>query len=198
VGFRLTARPGLAQRPGSQPGREAPDDHCRLIHRARHDPARLHRRRANRPRPVARTDPRDLRAGPGVGPGPWPCSPSAAPTSRALVLSLISHERNQGFAREPEAGRPCLGNRHPGARPSLPVPQVRGRKRVPGPLTCHPRAPTRVDYESHAVALGPQRARRASRHRRTGPPSGHALISLFALNGLRVFEATTTWTASPE
>jgi hypothetical protein len=36
---------GLAQLPGSQPGREVPDDHCRPIHRARHDPACLHRRR---------------------------------------------------------------------------------------------------------------------------------------------------------
>ena len=33
----------MAQPPVSQPGREVPDDHSRPIHRARNDPARLHR-----------------------------------------------------------------------------------------------------------------------------------------------------------
>jgi hypothetical protein len=52
LGFRsIAGDPRSAQpRPGLSPGREVPDDHCRPIHRARHDPARLHRRRTARPR----------------------------------------------------------------------------------------------------------------------------------------------------
>ena len=37
---------------------------------------------------------------------------------------------------------------------------------------------------------GPQRARHAAGRRRARPPAEHALISLLALNGLRVSEAT--------
>jgi integrase/recombinase XerD len=48
-----------------------------------------------------------------------------------------------------------------------------------------------VDYESHAVALDPQRARLARLVAAgLGPAPEHALISLLALNGLRVSEAT--------
>ena len=93
VGFRLTAGAGTGPASRSQPGREVPDDHCHPIHRARHDPARLHRCRAVRPRRVPgrvpRPDPRGLRPGPAPvrqlvpQPARWPCSPSAAPTSRA-------------------------------------------------------------------------------------------------------------------
>ena len=57
--------PGL---PRFQPGREVPDDHCHPLHRARHDPARLHRSQTARPRRVPgripRPDPRSVRAGP--------------------------------------------------------------------------------------------------------------------------------------
>ncbi len=43
VGFRSFAGTRqLAQPPGSQPGREVPDDHCHPFNCARHDPARLH------------------------------------------------------------------------------------------------------------------------------------------------------------
>jgi hypothetical protein len=44
--------------PRFQPGREAPDNHCRPIHRVRHDPARLHRSRTARPRRVPGRVPR--------------------------------------------------------------------------------------------------------------------------------------------
>jgi hypothetical protein len=49
LGFRLTAGTGTGPASRFQPGREVPDDHCRPIHRTRHDPARLHRRRTARP-----------------------------------------------------------------------------------------------------------------------------------------------------
>ena len=45
----------------------------------------------------------------------------------------------------------------------------------------HVRRP-RVDYESHAVALDRSEPGAAG----PGPPAGHALISLLALNGLRI------------
>ena len=60
--------PGLAQLPGFQLGREVPDDHYRPIHRARHDPACLHRSRTARPGRLPgrlpRPDPRGLYLGP--------------------------------------------------------------------------------------------------------------------------------------
>src|SRR5580700_1010029 len=67
-GFRLTAGTGTGPAFRFQPGPEVPDDHCHPIHRARHDPARLHRSRTARPRRVPgripRPDPRGVRAGP--------------------------------------------------------------------------------------------------------------------------------------
>jgi integrase/recombinase XerD len=53
----------------------------------------------------------------------------------------------------------------------------------------HVRRP-RVDYESHAVALDRNQLGALLVAAGLGPPSGHALISLLALNGLRVSEAT--------
>src|SRR5689334_23792573 len=47
----------------------------------------------------------------------------------------------------------------------------------------------RLDYESHATGLDRNELGAAGR-RRLGPPADHALISLLALNGLRVSEAT--------
>jgi len=54
----------------------------------------------------------------------------------------------------------------------------------------HVRRP-RVDYESHAVALDRNEPGALLVAAGLGPPSVHALISLLALNGLRVSEATT-------
>ena len=55
----------------------------------------------------------------------------------------------------------------------------------------HVRRP-RVDYESHAVALDRDEPGALLVAAGLGSPSGHALISLLALNGLRVSEATGT------
>ncbi len=52
----------------------------------------------------------------------------------------------------------------------------------------HVRRP-RVDYESHAAALGRNELRALLVAAGLGPPVEHALISLLALNGLRVSEA---------
>jgi len=53
----------------------------------------------------------------------------------------------------------------------------------------HVRRP-RVDYESHAVALDRNELGALLVAAGLGPPAEHALISLLALNGLRVSEAT--------
>jgi integrase/recombinase XerD len=53
----------------------------------------------------------------------------------------------------------------------------------------HVRRP-RVDYESHAVALDRSELGALLVAAGLGSPAGHALISLLALNGLRVSEAT--------
>jgi integrase len=50
--------------------------------------------------------------------------------------------------------------------------------------------PPRVDYKSHAVALGRNELGALLVAAWLGSPSVHALISLLALNGLRVSEAT--------
>jgi integrase/recombinase XerD len=53
----------------------------------------------------------------------------------------------------------------------------------------HVRRP-RLDYESHAVALDRNQLGALLVAAAIGPPAGHALSSLLALNGLRVSEAT--------
>ena len=53
----------------------------------------------------------------------------------------------------------------------------------------HVRRP-RLDYESHATALDRNELGAILVAAGLGPPGGHALISLLALNGLRVSEAT--------
>ena len=53
----------------------------------------------------------------------------------------------------------------------------------------HVRRP-RLDYESHATALDRNELRAIPVAAGLGPPTDHALISLLALNGLRVSEAT--------
>lgn len=81
----LTVR-SPAQPPGSQPGREVPDDHCCPVRCPCHDPARLHRPGTARPRRV-----------PGV-PGSliriMTCTPTAAhATSSARLLIEVSRAR---------------------------------------------------------------------------------------------------------
>ena len=53
----------------------------------------------------------------------------------------------------------------------------------------HVRRP-RLDYESHAVALDRNELGAILVAAGLGPPAGHALVSLLALDGLRVSEAT--------
>jgi integrase/recombinase XerD len=54
-----------------------------------------------------------------------------------------------------------------------------------------------VDYESHAIALDRNELGALLVAAGLGPPAEHTLISLLALNGLRVSEATertsSTW-----
>jgi integrase/recombinase XerD len=49
-----------------------------------------------------------------------------------------------------------------------------------------------VDYESHAVALDRHELGALLVAAGLGPPAEHAMMSLLALNGLRVCEATGT------
>ena len=58
------------------------------------------------------------------------------------------------------------------------------------PPVAHVRRP-RLDYESHATALDRNQLGGMLVAAGLGPPAEHALISLLALNGLRVSEATS-------
>jgi len=79
---------------------------------------------------------------------------------------------------------------HPAAVHYRRVLLVLGRGRPPRQLaSAHVRRP-RVDYESHAVALDRNELGALLVAAGLGPPGEHALISLLALNGLRVSEAT--------
>jgi integrase len=67
--------------------------------------------------------------------------------------------------------------------------QIRGRRRTPGALPGRQRPPTAARLRVARDRAGPQRARRPAGRCRARPPAEHALISLLALNGLRVSEA---------
>ena len=69
--------------------------------------------------------------------------------------------------------------------------QVRGRRRAPRALVRSARPPSPADYESHATALDRNEIGALLVAAGLGPPGEHALISLLALNGLRVSEATS-------
>jgi integrase/recombinase XerD len=58
----------------------------------------------------------------------------------------------------------------------------------------HVRRP-RLDYESHATGLDRNELGAMLVAAGLGPPAEHALISLLALNGLRVSEATAPWSS---
>ena len=158
VGFRLTAGAGTGPASRSQPGREVPDDHCRPIHRARHDPARLHRRRTNRPGRVPRPDPRGLR------PGPAPVRQLVPNPVPGLVRR--PPRRHRRLRQRAGSSRPDPGHRHPAAVHHRRVLQVRRRRRAPGPLTRRPRAQAPCRLRVPCGRAGPQRARRAARRRR--------------------------------
>jgi hypothetical protein len=160
--------PGLAQLPGFQPGGEVPDDHCRPIHRARHDPARLHRPRTARPRRVPgrvpRPDPRGLH--PRPAPVHWLVS---QPFPVAVLGAPRRHRKLRPATR---SQRPSPRHGHPAAVHHRRVLQVRRRRRTPGSLARRlcPAAAGRLRVTCRRA--GPQRARRAAGGRRARPACG--------------------------
>jgi integrase/recombinase XerD len=163
-----------------------PDDHCRPIHCARHDPARLHQRRTARSRGYLagyRGLTRDAYALDLRQFTTW-CG------TRSLALFAVRRADIESFARDLEAkgrARATVTRR---------LCTIAGfyRYAVEEELieyspAAHVRRP-RVDYESHAVALDRNELGALLVAAGLGPPAEHALVSLLALNGLRVSEAT--------
>ena len=179
--------PQLAQPLGSQPCREVPDDHhcsstvLATIQPAFTDPERLalagflagyrgltreayaHWTCASSP--------------PGAAPAPWPCSPSAAPTSKGFARDLEA----RGRARATVTRRLSTIARF--------YKYTVEEELLDHSPAAHVRRP-RLDYESHATALNRNELGALLVAAGLGPPAEHALISLLTLNGLRVSEAT--------
>jgi integrase/recombinase XerD len=163
-----------------------PDDHCRPIYCARHDSARLHRCRADRPgrvpggyreltREACALDLRQFAS--------W-CR------SRSLALFAVRRADIEGFARELEAAGRAR------ATVTRRLSAIAGfckyaleEELLDRSPAAHVRRP-RVGYESHAVALDRNELGALLVAAGLGAPAVHALISLLALNGLRVSEAT--------
>jgi integrase/recombinase XerD len=178
--------PQMAQPPGSQPVREVPDDHCRPIHRTRYDPARLHR-----PERLALAG--YLAGYRGLTRDAYALDlRQFASWCRARCLGLFAVRRAdiESFARDLEArgrARATVTRR---------LCTIAGfykyaveEELLEHSPAAHVRRP-RVDYESHAVALDRNELGALLVAAGLGPPTEHALISLLALNGLRVSEAT--------
>ena len=111
-------------------------------------------------------------------PGPVP-----GPVRRPPLRYRVLRPRPGGQGTGP-------GDRHPAPVHQRRVLQVRRRGGTDRPLTAtHVRRP-RVDYESHAVALDRNELGALLVAAGLGLPAEHALISLLALNGLGVSEAT--------
>jgi len=186
VGFRLTAGAGTGPASRSQPGREVPDDHCR--------PSTAFATI----QPVFTDAERAALAGFLAGYRGLTREAYAldlrqfASWCRARSLSLFAVRRAdiEGFARELEAAgraRATVTRRLStiaGFYKYAVEEEVLDRSPA-----AHVRRP-RVDYESHAVALDRNELGALLVAAGLGPPSVHALISLLALNGLRVSEAT--------
>ena len=77
---------------------------------------------------------------------------------------------------------------HPAAVHRRRVLPLRRRGRAAGSLPGRPRPPAALDYESHATALDRSELGALLVAAGLGLPAEHALISLLALNGLRVYE----------
>ena len=110
--------------------------------------------------------------------------------TRSLPLFAVRRADIEGFARELEAGGRAR------ATVTRRLSTIAGfyRYAVEEELldhspAAHVRRP-RLDYESHAVALDRNQLGALLVAAGLGPPPEHALISLLALNGLRVSEAT--------
>ena len=110
--------------------------------------------------------------------------------TRSLALFAVRRADIEGFARELEArgrARATVTRRLCTIAGFF---KVRRRRRTPRAFpAAHVRRP-RVDYESHATALDRNELGAMLVAAGLGPPVDHALISLLALNGLRVSEAT--------
>jgi len=110
--------------------------------------------------------------------------------TRSLVLFAVRRADIEGFARELEA----MGRARATVTRRLSTIAGFYKYAVEEELldrspAAHVRRP-RVDYESHAVALDRNELGAPLVAAGLGPPAGHALLSLLALNGLRVSEAT--------
>jgi hypothetical protein len=131
--------PQLAQPPGSQPGQEVLDDHCRPIHRARHDPARLHRRRTARPRRVPRPDQGGLRTRPAPVHDLVPCSfpaPVRGPPRRHRVLRPRPGGQGDGPGRPSPGGcAPSPGSASTRSKRNSSSTHLPRTSAVPGPTT---------------------------------------------------------------
>jgi integrase/recombinase XerD len=125
-------------------------------------------------------------------PTPWTCasSPAGAGPARWLALFAVRRADIEGFARDLEArGRPrATVTRRLSAIAGSCKYAVEEELLGTSPAA-HVRRP-RVDYESHAVALDRNELGALLVAAGLGPPAEHALISVLALNGLRVSEAT--------
>jgi integrase/recombinase XerD len=110
--------------------------------------------------------------------------------SRSLALFAVRRADIEGFARDLEAAGRAR------ATVTRRLSTIAGfykyaveEELLDRSPAAHVRRP-RVDYESHAVALDRNELGALLVAAGLGPPTGHALISLLALNGLRVSEAT--------
>jgi integrase/recombinase XerD len=163
-----------------------PDDHCRPIHCPRHDPARLHRSRTARPGRVPGRIPRLTREAYALDLRQF----TTWCRTRSLPLFAVRRAGIEGFARELEArgrARATLTRR---------LCTIAGfykyaveEELLDHSPAAHVRRP-RLDYQSHATALDRNELGALLVAAGLGPPLEHALISLLALNGLRVSEAT--------
>ncbi len=162
-----------------------PDDHCRPIHCPRHDPACLQRCRASCARGFL-AGYRDLTK------EAYALDLRQFTTwcrARSLGLFAVRRADIEGFARDLEArgrARATVTRR---------LCTIAGfyKYAVEEELLEHSPAAhvrPRLDYESPAVALDRNELGALLVAAGLGPPPEHALISLLALNGLRVSEAT--------
>ena len=111
--------------------------------------------------------------------------------TRSLALFAVRRADIESFARELETRGRARATVTRGSLPSpssTSTPSKRNSWITPGPAA-HVRGP-RVDYESHAAALDRNELGALLVAAGLGPPPEHVLISLLALNGLRVSEAT--------
>ena len=98
--------------------------------------------------------------------------------------------RHRMLRPRPGSPRPRPGHHHPPPVHHRRVLQVRRRRRPARAFTGRSCPPSRLDYGSHATGLDRNELGALLVAAGLGVPAEHALISLLALNGLRVSEAT--------